>query len=380
MDPAAYFRAWGVDTDYARAAAACARPSARQPPRQVAPAAAQGQPRSARASARPPAGSTARELKHRGVDDGRRACSYDRIDDAGLHVTVDGEHRGRCRSTPSCCAPARSRGANCTRSCAPRGRARAPDRRRRRGRRTGRQARHQPGHRAGGDALRPTTPRQPPPSPPLPRMQPMSLPHAILTALLEKPSSGLELTRRFDRSIGYFWSATHQQIYRELGKLEAGDTSARCPPSSRPAGRRRVRGPARGPRGAGPLDRRGPGPEAATRPAAAAAARRGGRRHRRHRDRPAPPSRAAPAAVGRVRGDRGARFPARPRHRRRTGCGTWSCARASTWRPSGPSGSPTHCRSSRDCPTKRRERPVRGGTRTGRSQAVVPQSSRSRRN
>ncbi|MFE5600773.1 PadR family transcriptional regulator [Streptomyces coelicoflavus] len=49
----------------------------------------------------------------------------------------------------------------------------------------------------------------------------MSLPHAILTALVEKPSSGLELTRRFDRSIGYFWSATHQQIYRELGKLEA---------------------------------------------------------------------------------------------------------------------------------------------------------------
>ncbi|WP_406859187.1 PadR family transcriptional regulator [Streptomyces sp. HUAS MG47] len=48
----------------------------------------------------------------------------------------------------------------------------------------------------------------------------MSLPHAILTALLEKPSSGLELTRRFDKSIGYFWSATHQQIYRELGKLE----------------------------------------------------------------------------------------------------------------------------------------------------------------
>ncbi|MFI6638376.1 PadR family transcriptional regulator [Streptomyces sp. NPDC050504] len=48
----------------------------------------------------------------------------------------------------------------------------------------------------------------------------MSLPYAILTALLEKPSSGLELTRRFDKSIGYFWSATHQQIYRELGKLE----------------------------------------------------------------------------------------------------------------------------------------------------------------
>ncbi|MFD7868066.1 PadR family transcriptional regulator [Streptomyces sp. NPDC057682] len=58
----------------------------------------------------------------------------------------------------------------------------------------------------------------------------MSLPHAILTALLEKPSSGLELTRRFDRSIGYFWSATHQQIYRELGKLEhAGQIRAIAP-------------------------------------------------------------------------------------------------------------------------------------------------------
>jgi DNA-binding PadR family transcriptional regulator len=49
----------------------------------------------------------------------------------------------------------------------------------------------------------------------------MSLRHAILTALLEKPSSGLGLTRRFDRSIGYFWQATHQQVYRELGKLES---------------------------------------------------------------------------------------------------------------------------------------------------------------
>ncbi|MHC5905448.1 PadR family transcriptional regulator [Streptomyces sp. S6] len=62
----------------------------------------------------------------------------------------------------------------------------------------------------------------------------MSLPHAILTALLEKPSSGLELTRRFDRSIGYFWSATHQQIYRELGKLEA-EGHIRTLPSEAPA-------------------------------------------------------------------------------------------------------------------------------------------------
>lgn len=68
----------------------------------------------------------------------------------------------------------------------------------------------------------------------------MSLPHAILTALLEKPSSGLELTRRFDRSIGYFWSSTHQQIYRELGKLEqAGRIRALPAAGRRPGGRRR---------------------------------------------------------------------------------------------------------------------------------------------
>jgi len=48
----------------------------------------------------------------------------------------------------------------------------------------------------------------------------MSLAHALLTALNERPSSGLELARRFDRSIGYFWPATHQQIYRELKGLE----------------------------------------------------------------------------------------------------------------------------------------------------------------
>ncbi|OIJ68702.1 PadR family transcriptional regulator [Streptomyces mangrovisoli] len=62
----------------------------------------------------------------------------------------------------------------------------------------------------------------------------MSLPHAILTALLERPSSGLDLTRRFDRSIGYFWSATHQQIYRELGRLEA-DGHIRALPAEVPA-------------------------------------------------------------------------------------------------------------------------------------------------
>ncbi len=48
----------------------------------------------------------------------------------------------------------------------------------------------------------------------------MSLPHALLTALVEHPCSGSELAERFDKSIGYFWHATHQQIYRELARLE----------------------------------------------------------------------------------------------------------------------------------------------------------------
>ncbi len=48
----------------------------------------------------------------------------------------------------------------------------------------------------------------------------MSLAHALFTSLLEQPSSGYQLARRFDKSIGHFWRATHQQIYRELGRME----------------------------------------------------------------------------------------------------------------------------------------------------------------
>ncbi|TXS47718.1 PadR family transcriptional regulator [Streptomyces sp. t39] len=49
----------------------------------------------------------------------------------------------------------------------------------------------------------------------------MALEHAILVSLLEKPGSGYELARRFERSIGYFWTATHQQIYRVLKRMTA---------------------------------------------------------------------------------------------------------------------------------------------------------------
>jgi DNA-binding PadR family transcriptional regulator len=48
----------------------------------------------------------------------------------------------------------------------------------------------------------------------------VALPHAILVSLSEQAGSGYELARRFDRSIGYFWAATHQQIYRTLRGME----------------------------------------------------------------------------------------------------------------------------------------------------------------
>lgn len=51
----------------------------------------------------------------------------------------------------------------------------------------------------------------------------MALPHAILVSLSEQAGSGYELARRFDRSIGYFWAATHQQIYRTLRTMEDDD-------------------------------------------------------------------------------------------------------------------------------------------------------------
>ena len=64
----------------------------------------------------------------------------------------------------------------------------------------------------------------------------MGLAHAILACLVESPCSGYDLAKRFDGSVGYFWSATHQQIYRELSKLEEQGwiTSQTIPQSKRP--------------------------------------------------------------------------------------------------------------------------------------------------
>ena len=47
----------------------------------------------------------------------------------------------------------------------------------------------------------------------------MALGDAILACLTERPMTGYELAKTFDASIGFFWKANHQQIYRELTRL-----------------------------------------------------------------------------------------------------------------------------------------------------------------
>lgn len=56
--------------------------------------------------------------------------------------------------------------------------------------------------------------------------------YAILSVLVAEPCSGYDLAKRFDKSIegsiGFFWNASYQQIYRELARLEEkGRISAR---------------------------------------------------------------------------------------------------------------------------------------------------------
>jgi DNA-binding PadR family transcriptional regulator len=56
----------------------------------------------------------------------------------------------------------------------------------------------------------------------------VALGDAILVCLTERPMTGYELAKTFDSSIGFFWKADHQQIYRELTKLrERGHVQGR---------------------------------------------------------------------------------------------------------------------------------------------------------
>jgi DNA-binding PadR family transcriptional regulator len=48
----------------------------------------------------------------------------------------------------------------------------------------------------------------------------MALSHAILATLVGGAFSGYDLRKQFEGSVGFFWQASFQQIYRELNKLE----------------------------------------------------------------------------------------------------------------------------------------------------------------
>jgi DNA-binding PadR family transcriptional regulator len=54
----------------------------------------------------------------------------------------------------------------------------------------------------------------------------MALRHAILASLLEGEASGYELSKRFDVSVANFWTASPQQLYRELERMEGQDVVA----------------------------------------------------------------------------------------------------------------------------------------------------------
>ncbi len=47
----------------------------------------------------------------------------------------------------------------------------------------------------------------------------MSLKHAILVLLETEQGSGYDLLKRFKARLGFFWNASHQQIYHQLKKM-----------------------------------------------------------------------------------------------------------------------------------------------------------------
>jgi PadR family transcriptional regulator AphA len=47
----------------------------------------------------------------------------------------------------------------------------------------------------------------------------MSLRHALLGALADRPRTGYELLKHFQQSLAYAWPASHSQIYPELARL-----------------------------------------------------------------------------------------------------------------------------------------------------------------
>ena len=49
----------------------------------------------------------------------------------------------------------------------------------------------------------------------------MSLRHALLGVIKDKPLTGYDLVRHFQGTVGFLWSAPQSQIYPELRRMEA---------------------------------------------------------------------------------------------------------------------------------------------------------------
>lgn len=50
----------------------------------------------------------------------------------------------------------------------------------------------------------------------------MSLKHAIMVLLETEEGSGYDLLKRFNQRLGFFWQASHQQIYQQLKLMHQG--------------------------------------------------------------------------------------------------------------------------------------------------------------
>lgn len=114
-DPATYFRHWGVDMDY-RAPGGLGAPE--RPPRRAASTSCSARrPRSAPASAGPPAGSTAPNSST--AESPWSPASGTTASTTPGCMSPSTERAPSCRSTPSCSARARNRAATCTSRCSP---------------------------------------------------------------------------------------------------------------------------------------------------------------------------------------------------------------------------------------------------------------------
>ena len=49
----------------------------------------------------------------------------------------------------------------------------------------------------------------------------MSLKHAILSLLVESERTGYDLMKNFESSVAFYWTASHQQIYKTLAEMHS---------------------------------------------------------------------------------------------------------------------------------------------------------------